>query len=126
MKRLWVVPVLAIFLAILCSSTVRSVNRFCRDGCDRLEQSVALLDTGDSDGAAQLLWAVEDDFQKWRLLSNAFLRHAEMDPVQEALTEAAASAEIGEWTDFRTACRQAQMRLAHLAENEALTLGNLW
>lgn len=126
MKRLWAVPVLVVILTVLCVTTARSVRNFCDDGAARLENAVALLDGGNSDAAAAELRAVSADFWAWRRISNAFLRHSETDPVQDALTDAAAYAETASWDEFRTACRQAQMRLRHLAGNEQLTLGNLW
>ena len=126
MKRLWAIPVLALLLAVLCLRTAQSVRRFCGDATARLEAAVARLDAGDPESAAESLRSVAADFTAWRRVSNAFLRHSETDPVQEALSDAAACAEIASWDDFRTACRQAQMRLAHLADNERVTLGNLW
>ncbi len=126
MKRLWAIPVLAAILAVLCITTSRSVQQFCGDGAARLETAVAQLDNGDPDAAAELLRSVSSDFDAWRRVSSTFLRHSEMDPVQESLAEASACAEIAAWDDFRTACRQAQMRLVHLADNERPTLGNLW
>ena len=125
MRRLWAIPVLALMLAALCIFPARTVRVHTAQLDAALETCVQQIRAEDYDAAAMRVTEAQADFARWQPRACAFLYHSELDPLQEALAEAAAGAEMGEWNDCLAACRRAQTQVRHLADTARVSWGNL-
>ena len=125
MKRMVIVPILMLILAVMSVGTHRSVERFCTAQIADLDETVLLLDADETEAAAEKLNGLCADFAQWRGKADCFLRHSELDPVQESLTDACAYAECADWDASRVSCRQAQMNLRHVLDGDTLSWGNV-
>ena len=124
-RRLCYAALLAAALAFLCLFPLRSVE----DHCHALDRELALAAEtaarGDLAQAAPHAEAAGELWDHWQPAANMYLRHAELDPVKEAIGEMLARLQTGEPAEFYAACCRARLLVQHLSESERAGVGNI-
>lgn len=124
-RRLCYAGALMLLLAGFCLYPLFSVRAHCGAIDQSLEQAAQSALDGDLGAATAPAKRAAELFDDWQQNANMYLRHAELDPVKEAMGELLARLETDDADEFYAVCRRVQRLVDHLTESELPTLGNL-
>lgn len=124
-RRLCYAAILSAILAFLCLFPLRSVEAHCRTLDRELALAAEASVRGDLVQATPHAGAAEELWQRWQPAANMYLRHAELDPVKEAIGEMLARLQTGEPDEFYAACCRVRLLVRHLSESERADAGNI-
>lgn len=124
-RRLCYAAMLSAALAFLCIFPLRSVETHCRTLDQELALAAEASFRGDLVQAAPHAEAAGELWDCWQPVANMYLRHAELDPVKEAIGEMLARLQTGETDEFYAACCQVRLLVRHLSESERADAGNI-
>ncbi len=124
-RRLCYAAVLAAILVFLCTFPLNSVEQHCMQMEQELSLAAELASQNHLDEAAPHVQNAEALWNHWQPKANMYLRHAELDPVKEAMEEVLARLKTGETEEFYSACCRARLLVQHLSESERANAGNI-
>jgi len=124
-RRLCYAAVLTALLVFLCAFPLFQLNTHCGTLEQELTLAADFASRGDLAQAGPHAVAAGELWDNWQPDANMYLRHAELDPVKEAMGEILARLKTGEVEEFYSACCRARLLVRHLSESERADAGNI-
>ena len=124
-KRLWIAAVILIIVPTLIFITHIYLHN-ATDSMNKIISSAqSAADAGDKKEAANQIAAFEKSWDSDKRIIGCFVRHSELDTVNQSTAKLMPYLEDENITDFTAECDNLKMQLHHIMETEKFSFDNL-